>query len=551
MKRNVVSWAALAVALAALVGAWSSHRPMTAAQDVPEEGQKIARALSDSFGAASEYVAPSVVQINVEKKAAAGLLRGGRGGAPGQGGPRGGLPGNGQMPKELEDMLKRFFGENGPPVQPQQFRRQQFVDSGTGSGFVFDEKGHILTNAHVVEGADKIVVTFHDGTESAAKVVGISPETDVAVIRVESSEYRPVKLGDSKNLRVGQWVLALGSPFGLDHTVTAGIISATERQEVGINRFEAFVQTDAAINPGNSGGPLVDLSGRVVAINSAIATASRSNSGVGFAIPINMAVRVANKLIRDGKVTPALMGITIEPVTPALARQLGLSPKTRGLLVTDVGEGTPAAKAGVQVNDVIVSYDGQPVSNRQSLQYLVTTSDIGQSYKLSYLRDGQPRETTVTPAAAETIAARMTRERDDQPEPEARPAVQKTELADFGFAVSPLTDELREKHGWEGDRQGVVVTGVVEDGPAQAQGMEVGDLITRVIKDRKITPVDATKDVQEAAGSTDTLSVYVEDVRKQAPGQFMTIDKAKAKKADGDAPAERGNRPRAAAPSDN
>jgi serine protease Do len=544
MKRNVVSWAALAVALAALVGAWSSHRPMTAAQDVPEEGQKIARALSDAFGAASDYVAPSVVQINVEKKAS-GLLRGGRGGAPGQGGPRGGNggPGNGQMPKELEDMLKRFFGENGPPVRPQQFQRQQFVDSGTGSGFVLDDKGHILTNAHVVDGADKIVVSFHDGVESPAKIVGVNAETDVAVIKVETTEYRPVKVGDSKGLRVGQWVLALGSPFGLDHTVTAGIISATERQEVGINRFEAFIQTDAAINPGNSGGPLVDLSGRVVGINSAIATSSRSNSGVGFAIPINMAVRVAQKLIRDGKVTPALMGITIEPVTPALARQIGVPPKTRGLLVTDVGQGTPAAKAGIQVNDVILTYDGQPVGNRQSLQYLVTTSDIGQSYKLTYLRDGKPGEASVTPAAADSIAARMTRERGEGPAPEAKPAVKTTEVADFGFAVAPLTDELREKYGWEEGRDGVVVASVEEDGPAQVQGMEVGDLITRVIKDRKITPVASIKDVQDAASSAGALSVYVEDVRKQAPGQFMTIEKPKA---------ENGAKPRASArPSDN
>lgn len=515
MKRNVVSWAALAVAMVALVGAWSSQRSMKASQDVPEEGQKIARALSDAFNAASSYVAPSVVQINVEKKASA-VLRGGRGG-------QGQAPGQGEMPKELEDMLKKFFGENAP-----EFQRQQFVDTGTGSGFVLDDKGHILTNAHVVGGADKIIVTFHDGVEASAKVIGVNAETDVAVIQVESTEYRPVKLGDSKTLRVGEWVLALGSPFGLDHTVTAGIISATERQEVGINRFEAFIQTDAAINPGNSGGPLVDLSGRVVGINSAIATASRSNSGVGFAIPINMAARVANKLIRDGKVTPALMGITIEPITPALARQLGLPVKTRGLLVTDVGEGTPAAKAGLQVNDVIVSYDGESVTNRQSLQYLVTTSDIGESYKVSYLRDGKPLETTVTPAAADKIVARMTQER-PQAEEEDAPAVEKSDLKDFGFAVSPLTDELIEKYGWKDVPHGVVVTEVAKDGPAQSQGMEVGDLITRVIKDRKISEVDSAGDLVKVAGATDTISVYVEDVRGRLPGQFMTIEKAEAK----------------------
>jgi serine protease Do len=517
MKRNAVAWAALVVSVAALVGSRTVSRPLPAAQEVPEEGQKVAKALSDAFGAVADFVAPSVVQINVEKK-----LRLGRGGDGRM--PRG-FPDGQPMPKELEEMLKKFFGGELPKNSP--FEKEQFVDTGTGSGFVLDDKGHILTNAHVVDGTDKILVTFHEGAQVQGKVVGVNKETDVAVIKVEapSSEYHAVKLGDSDDLRVGQWVLALGSPFGLDHTVTAGIISATQRQEVGINRFEQFIQTDAAINPGNSGGPLVDLSGRVVGINSAIATASRSNSGVGFAIPINMAVRIAEKLIKDGKVAPALMGISIDPLTSVLARQLGLPPKTKGVVVTEVGKGTPAEKAGLKVGDVIVSYDGQEVSNRQSLQYLVTTSDIGKSYRIVYLRDGAKEETSVAPAAADTVASRMERVRPSGEGHEELPA-ERAELVEFGLAASPLSEELAKKYQWKETDDGLVVTGLVEDGPAQQSGIEVGDRITRVIRDKKIQPIASLDDLRKAAEKTDELSVYVEDVNKRLPGEFKTLKRA-------------------------
>ena len=304
-------------------------------------------------------------------------------------------------------MLKKFFGDQLPFDRPSfEVQPQQFVNEGTGSGFVYDDKGHILTNAHVVSDADRIVVSFNDGVELDAKLIGLNVETDVAVIKVDSTEYKPLKMGDSSKLKVGQWVLALGSPFGLDHTVTAGIISATERQEVGINRFEAFIQTDAAINPGNSGGPLLDLNGRVVGINSAIATASRSNSGVGFAIPIDMASRIADKLIKDGKVSQALVGINIDALTPKLARQLGLPPKTKGLLVTDVAKGTPAKEAGiVKVGDIILSFDGKEVFTRQTLQYLVSTSDIGSTYPVVILRDKQEKTLKVAPRDAEAVVA--------------------------------------------------------------------------------------------------------------------------------------------------
>jgi serine protease Do len=541
MRRNAIAWAALVVSLAALIGSRSVSRPLPAAQDVPEEGQKVAKALSDAFGSVAEFVAPSVVQINVEKKITPRVRRDGR---------SRGLPDGQQLPKELEDMLKKFFGGELPeglpgPGQPR-FEREQFVDNGTGSGFVFDDKGHILTNAHVVRGADKIVVTFHDGTQVTGKTVGLNDQTDIAVVQVEdlSADYHPVKVGDSNDLRVGQWVLALGSPFGLDHTVTAGIISATQREQLGINQFEQFIQTDAAINPGNSGGPLVDLGGRVIGVNSAIATASRSNSGVGFAIPINMAVRIAEKLIKDGKVAPALMGVKVDSLKPALARQLGLEPKTKGLVVTEVGPGTPAEKAGLQVGDVILTYDGQPVANLRGLQYLVTTSEIGRSYKLQYLRDGKRHEVSVAPASAELVEARM--DKPEAPANEAAPSADRVELAEFGLAVTPLNEELAKKYKWAPDLDGVVVTGLVEGGPAMQTGIEVGDLLTRVIRDKKIQPLKSADDLKSAAAKTDELAVYVEDVNKVLPGEFKALKRAEleeGKKPVFVAPEPRGSRP--------
>ena len=316
MKRNAVAWAALVLSAGALIGSRNYTRALPAAQDVPAKGQETAKALSDAFGAVAEFVKPSVVQITVETKGS-GLLRG-RGGEEG--------PGRNLSPKDLEELFKKFFGEDGPNFERNSYNFERTA-GGLGSGFVYDDKGHILTNNHVVNGADKIKVTFFDGTEVPAKLVGTDPETDVAVIKVETTEYRPVLKGDSHHLKVGQWVLAFGSPFGLSQTVTSGIISATERDNVEINKFENFIQTDAAINKGNSGGPLVDLSGRVIGINSAILTGgsmSQTNAGIGFAIPIDMAVRRADKLIKDGAIKGALIGVLVDPLTGPLARQFGL-----------------------------------------------------------------------------------------------------------------------------------------------------------------------------------------------------------------------------------
>lgn len=535
---NAVAWAALIASGAALAGTYGTHKPLPASQEIPEAGLKRAHEFSAAFNAVAEFVKPSVVQINIEKKVAAngGMRRGRPGGGrpgPGQGQPDGDVQ---QVdPKQMEEMLRRFFGGNGPP-QGFRMEPQQFAAAGTGSGFIIDAKGHILTNNHVVEGADKIVVSFHDGVEAPAEIVGTYPEADVAVIKVENTEYPAVPLGSSRDLKVGDWVLAFGSPFGLSQTVTSGIISATQRENVDINRFESFLQTDAAINQGNSGGPLVDLHGKVVGINSAIATQSGASAGVGFAIPIDMASRLAAKLIKNGKIEPALMGVIIEPLNRALARNLGVDAKTQGVVVLEVGDDTPASKAGLKVGDVITAFDGQPVTSRKALQYLVSTSDIGQAYDLTFVRGGQTQTVPVTPVRAQLVANAMDRGEPAGPEPRVRrqeePALgaPAAEADAFGLAVSPLDPALAKRFGWSADQGGLVVTKVKPDSPAEAAGIEVGDLITKLVKNKAIVANPSVAEFQGLTDVVDELAVYVEDVRKRLPGEFKTLTRPDAGK---------------------
>src|SRR5438270_950564 len=320
MKRNPVAWAALIVAAAALVSSSGFLRPMPAAPKVPVEGQQAAKALSQACEAVAELVRPSVVEVTVQKKSA---------GIPGMPNMRRfPLPPRGNEninPRDFEEMLRKFFGpESGPEKEQFGFR-----GTGVGSGFVYDNRGHILTNNHVVADAEKIEVAFYDGVTVTAKVVGTDKESDVAVIQVENTTYPALPKGDSDKLKVGELVMAVGSPFHFSQSVTTGIISALNRNAVGINAYESFIQTDAPINRGNSGGPLVDMNGQVIGINSAIVSGSSGNDGIGFAIPMKMATSVADMLIKDGKVHYARIGIQLAALTPALCRQLGLDEGTK------------------------------------------------------------------------------------------------------------------------------------------------------------------------------------------------------------------------------
>jgi serine protease Do len=518
MKRNPVAWAALIVSSAALLSSMGVLRPMPAAPKVTLEEQKTARALSSAYNAVAEFVRPSVVQISVQKKNARGMMGPNSRMFPFPGpGPRG----NGNVnPKDLEEMLKKFFG---PEFSPE---KQQFGGprgGGVGSGFVYDNRGHILTNNHVVEGADKITVTYHDGTEATAKVVGTDKLSDVAVIKVDNTSYPPLKVGDSDSLKVGDLVMAVGSPFELSQSVTNGIISATERNSVGINDFESFLQTDAAINPGNSGGPLVNMDGEVIGVNSAIVTGGRGNDGIGFAIPIQMASSIADQIIKDGKVHRARIGIVLQQLMPTAAKQLGIDPHMKGVLVGEIVPGSPADKAGLKQGDVIVGFNGQSIRSAPSFRLRVSSSEVGKSFDLTYIRAGKEKKTTIVPADYESISFPIEKVQADKPEEKkAEPA--KTAINDFGLEVQPLTPELAKQLAIEPSLKGLLVSAVKDGSPAEDAGISEGDVITKIIKNREFQPVTSVKEFQELAASQDDIAVYVHG--KQV-GRLVTLSKEK------------------------
>jgi serine protease Do len=522
MKRNVVAWAALAVSTAALVSSQGVTRPLPAAPKVTAESQKAANALSEAYAAVADFVKPSVVQISVQRKSGLNINRGNRRVPFGPNGPQN------MNPKDFEDLLKRFFGPDGQP-EPQQFGggpRPQ----GTGSGFLFDDRGHILTNNHVVDNAGTITVTFYDGVESPAKVVGTDPDTDVAVIKVENTSYRPLPRGESGKLKVGELVMAVGSPFGLSHSVTTGIVSATDRNSLGINKFESFIQTDAAINPGNSGGPLVNMAGQVVGINAVIMTGSSSpmarggNDGVGFAIPIDMASTVADNLIKFGKVRRARVGIELATLTPAFAKQLGLDPETKGVVVGKILPGSPADKAGLKEGDVITGFNGAPVTSIPTFRLTVSSSEAGKELPLKYWRDGREHTARVVLAPADQVVFPQERaERDTAPEATREP--EKADISGFGLEVQPVTPELAAQFGHPKDAKGLLVSSVKPGSPAEAAGIEAGQLIMRVVKDRKVQSVTSVKDFEALAGKSDELALYVEQADQV--GRFVTLSKAK------------------------
>jgi serine protease Do len=519
MKRNPVAWVAILVSTAALVSSSGVLRRMPAAPNVSPESQKTVQALSQAFESVADFVRPSVVQISVQKKA--GRLPSFRGlPFPGPGG-RNPNPNSPKDLKDLEEMLKRFFGPDGAP------EREQFGGrggQGTGSGFVYDNRGHILTNNHVVESADKITVAFHDGTEATATVVGTDDKADVAVIKVDNTSYPPLPRGDSDKLKVGELVMAVGSPFELSQSVTTGIISATERNEVGINVYESFLQTDAPINPGNSGGPLVNMSGEVVGVNSAIVTGGRGNDGIGFAVPIDMAANVADQLIKDGKVHRAALGLKLGLLTPVLAKQLGLEPGSKGILLDEVFAGSPADKAGLKQGDVIVGFAGEKVTSRPTFRLKVASSPVGKSYEIDYYRDGKRQSTTITPAPAESVLYNLEREtRQDRESKSTEPA--KTAISDFGLEVQPLTAELAKSLELPAGTKGLLVSEVKEGSSAEAEGIKQGDVITKVVRDRGVQPLTTVKEFQDLASKADAISFYVQSGKSQ--GRFATLTKTK------------------------
>ncbi len=333
--------------------------------------------------------------------------------------------------------------------------------------------------------------------------------------------------GNSSKLKVGELVMAVGSPYNLSQSVTTGIISATDRNDVHINEYESFLQTDAAINPGNSGGPLVNMDGQVIGVNSAIVTGGRGNDGVGFAIPIDMASTVADNLIKNGKMSRSRVGIVLESLSPAMARQFGLDAKVKGVLVADVVKGSPAEKAGLKSGDVIVNFNGSPVSNLPTFRMTVASSAAGHDFKLTYWREGKENTTTIVPAPADKVVfpQDLALNGSEEEQPKKADTTPKVEIRDFGLEVQPLTPELAAQFGHPKDAKGLLVSNVKEGSAAEAAGIEAGHVISKVVSERRPQDVNSVKEFETMAGKTDDLAVFVETPGQ--PGHYVTLSKSK------------------------
>ncbi len=461
------------------------------AAHLSSSGRALADELSLAFEQAASAVAPSVVAV-VSEKSITRMTQSQRGGSPFDDSPFG-------------DLLRRFGVPDQQPA-PRGDAPEGLQARGVGSGVIVRADGYVLTNNHVVEGASRVTVVLDDDRELDAQVIGTDPETDLAVIKVDARDLPAARLGDSSAARVGQWVIAVGNPFELRHTVTAGIISATGRSTVGLATYEDFIQTDASINPGNSGGALADLDGRVIGINTAISSPSGGNVGIGFAIPIDMAERVMADLIKDGSISRGYLALMPQDIEPDLAKALHLE-GTKGALVADVTAGGPASKAGIETGDVIVAFAGQAVSDSKDLRNQVASAEPGSKVEVDLLRDGHKKTMSVS-LGTRPGAQVASNERTPSGEPDR--------LSRFGFEATELTPDIAAEIGSEG-QQGVVVSQVDPAGPAARAGLRRGDLIQRVGRD-EVTTVGALRSSLAAASDEDVALLV-----RRGPGSLYLV----------------------------
>lgn len=361
--------------------------------------------------------------------------------------------------------------------------------SSLGSGFVIDPSGLIVTNNHVIEDADEIIVNFTDGTKlPVVEIVGRDTKTDLALLRVKPNKPLPfVKFGDSSKMRVGDWVMAIGNPFGLGGTVTVGIISATKR-DINAGPYDDFIQTDAAINRGNSGGPLFNMDGKVIGINTAIISPTGGSIGIGFALPSNTAARVIEQLKKYGEARRGWIGIRIQSVTPEIAESLGMS-APRGALVANVTPGSPAETAGLKVGDIIVSFDGREIASMRQLPRLVAETDIGRRAEIVVLRRGKEHRFTVT-------VGRMDEGTPVRPADIVREEPRKGDSL-LGLSLAPMSDELRERYDIDESVKGVVITGVDNSSEAHRRNIKPGDVIVEITHHPVATPADVAARIKE------------------------------------------------------
>jgi len=447
-------------------------------------GTENLRMMGKAFASTAKRVSPAVVFVKVEKVVES------------QPNVQFFSPFGGDSPFG-DDFLQRFFGTPSPQEQPRKFRqipRQQQRVMGQGSGFIISPDGYIMTNNHVVGDADKVTVKLEDGREFTAKTVGTDPHSDVAVIKIDATNLPVLALGNSDTLEVGEWVLAIGNPFGLSHTLTAGIVSAKGRSSLGLADYENFIQTDAAINPGNSGGPLVDLNGKAVGMNTAIFSQSGGYMGIGFAIPINMARVIKDQLIKTGHVTRGYLGIVIQDLTPELAKSFGLDDH-QGILVAEVTEDSPAKRAGLRQGDVIVEFDGKAAEEVGAFRNRVSLEAPGTKEKITVLRDGKRQTLAVTIGKLpDTVLTAST----ESHTPDK-----------LGLTVQNLTPELADRFGYQGEK-GVVVTQVTPGSVAALAGIQPGMLIQEVNR-RHVHNVQELKQAVRGSGNKKSVLLLVKD----------------------------------------
>ncbi len=414
-----------------------------------------------SFSELTERVKPAVVNISTSKTYKGRSFGTPFGRSPFGGSPFGGSPFG-------DDFFDRFFGD---------MPRREFKQRSLGSGFIISNDGYIFTNNHVVEQADTILVKISDGKEYEAKVIGTDANTDIALIKIKPSNSLPVaEIGDSEKVKVGEWVIAIGNPFGLDATVTAGIVSAKGRV-IGAGPYDNFIQTDASINPGNSGGPLFNMEGKVIGINTAIVA---QGQGIGFAIPINMAKSILADLKTKGKVTRGWLGISVQDISDDIAKNLNHQNKG-GALVSDVFKGDPADQAGIKVGDIITEINGKPIKDTHELLLTIAALQVGQKMNIKAIRDGKEMTFRVTVA-----------ERKDN----VAVTAEKSEKGHFGISAQEITPEIARQLGIKSE--GVIITDIQEGSPADEVGMQPQDIIVQVNRVKVSSMNDYNREISKA-----------------------------------------------------
>ncbi|MGQ9662870.1 MAG: DegQ family serine endoprotease [Kiritimatiellia bacterium] len=485
------SWHAKLAFLALALLLWGTIRP-TLAKTETEEDLALLERHGRAVSAIVNKALPAVVFIRVEKSVRVGGTE---------------FFFNNPFDWFPDDFLRRFFEWRGPrdrtpPGQLSPERR--FRQQGQGSGFLISRDGYILTNHHVVGDADKITVKLYNGKEYQAKRIGTDSKSEVAVIKIEGDDFSFLPLGDSSQIEVGDYVIAIGNPFGLAATVTTGVVSAKGRN-IGLADYENFIQTDAAINPGNSGGPLLNARGDVIGINTAIYSRTGGYMGIGFAIPINTAKQIKDQLIASGKVVRSYIGIYIQELTPDLAESFELKDQ-KGILVADVMKNSPAEKAGLKQGDVITKLNGRSVSDVGLFRSEIASLKPGTEVRLDYIRDGKAKSVTFATEELPDETAQASKETSEKIEEK------------LGLTVQDLTPELAERFGYS-EKKGVLVSEVEPDGPAAEAGIQPGNLITSVAR----TPVSTVAEFRKALESHEKGKSLLLRVKDEKASRFVVL----------------------------